>query len=489
MVALLDHTGAPIRQKRTLPQRTVRKVRATFDSAQTNRHNENHWANSDGLSAAAAHSPEVRKTLRDRARYEAANNTYCLGMVRTLANDSIGNGPTLKVLSGNSSADSQVEMEFWLWSQEAKLAEKLRCMRMARCVDGETFGLLFANLPLRHPVKLDVRLYEAEQVALPIIDLLNTDLRQSDGIIFDDFGNPAAYTLLRRHPGDETDFESLTDEYDLIPSRNMIHLFRVERPGQVRGVPEITPALPLFSQLRRYTLAVIAAAETAADIAALMQTNAPPEDTDEVEPFDVFDLERRAVMTLPRGWTATQMDAKQPTTTYQMFKREIINEIARVLNMPYNIAAGDSAGYNYASGRLDHQTYFKAVDIDRRYMAAAALEPVFERWWTEARLVGVLPAELADLRRPPLHEWHWEGHEHVDPLKEANAATALIDGCLLSETEYQAKRGRDAEEIETEVAKELGVSVTELRRLKREKRFGAQQQPAASTTREADEDE
>ena len=42
-----------------------------------------------------------------------------------------------------------------------------------------------------------------------------------------------------------------------------------------RGLPDILPALPLFAQLRRYTLAVIAAAESAANIAVLMKTNAP----------------------------------------------------------------------------------------------------------------------------------------------------------------------------------------------------------------------
>ncbi len=55
----------------------------------------------------------------------------------------------------------------------------------------------------------------------------------------------------------------------------MIHYFRADRPGQSRGIPEITPALPLFAQLRRYTLAVLAAAETAADFAAVLYTDAP----------------------------------------------------------------------------------------------------------------------------------------------------------------------------------------------------------------------
>ena len=41
-------------------------------------------------------------------------------------------------------------------------------------------------------------------------------------------------------------------------------------------INDITPALPLFAQLRRFTLAVLAAAETAADFAGVLQTDAPP---------------------------------------------------------------------------------------------------------------------------------------------------------------------------------------------------------------------
>ena len=70
-------------------------VRAKFDSAQTNADNRRHWANADGLSADAAANPEVRRTLRNRARYEVANNSYARGIVLTLANDVTGTGPRL----------------------------------------------------------------------------------------------------------------------------------------------------------------------------------------------------------------------------------------------------------------------------------------------------------------------------------------------------------------------------------------------------------
>jgi capsid protein len=54
----------------------------------------------------------------------------------------------------------------------------------------------------------------------------------------------------------------------------VIHWFRKDRPGQNRGLPDILPALPLFAQLRRYTQAVLAAAESAANVAIFMKTTA-----------------------------------------------------------------------------------------------------------------------------------------------------------------------------------------------------------------------
>ena len=58
-----------------------------------------------------------------------------------------------------------------------------------------------------------------------------------------------------------------------VPAAQVLHYWIPERPGQRRGIPELTAALPLFAQLRRWTLAVLAAAETAADLAAIMHTN------------------------------------------------------------------------------------------------------------------------------------------------------------------------------------------------------------------------
>ena len=82
-------------QKRSLPA----VVRARYDAAQTTAENARHWAMADALSADGAASADVRRKLRQRARYEVANNSYAKGIVLTIANDCIGTGPRLQLLT------------------------------------------------------------------------------------------------------------------------------------------------------------------------------------------------------------------------------------------------------------------------------------------------------------------------------------------------------------------------------------------------------
>jgi len=461
--------------------RTAMKfVRAKFDSAQTSPDNMKHWANADFLSANAAANPAVRNTLRNRARYEVANNSYGRGIVLTLANDVIGTGPRLQMLlddGENDGLNGLIEREFSAWAKIVDLPGKLRTMRMSRAQDGEAFGMLFSNGALQHPVKLDTKLIEAEQVTTPLSNLPTTGF--VDGIVFDALGNPKEYHVLDYHPGDYLSMAPL--DYHVVPAASIIHWFRKDRPGQSRGLPDILPAIPLFAQLRRYTLAVIAAAETAADFAAVLFTDSPANgESQSLEPMDVVQLEKRMATVLPDGWRLGQIEAHQPSTTYDMFKREILNEIARCLNMPYNIAACNSSGYNYASGRLDHQTYYKSIRVEQAQCETVVLDRIFDAWMAEA--VKVYP-ELAGIEAWP-HQWFWDGHEHVDPAKEANAqSTRLSSNTTTLASEY-AKQGKDWEtELrqrakEVALMKELGLTPTQ-----------AQPVPAAPTGNQPAADE
>jgi lambda family phage portal protein len=432
----------------------VRVVRARYDAAATNDDNRRHWANADGLSANAANTPEVRRLLRNRSRYEVANNSYARGIVLTLANDVVGTGPRLQLLTENGEANRRIEREFMAWAKAVNLAEKLRTMRMSRAEDGEAFGFLTSNERLATAIQLDLRLVEADQVCTPDLNPLVPNA--IDGIVFDGAGNPVEYHVLKNHPGDTSALANR--EYERVSADAVVHWFRADRPGQARGVPDIMPALPLFSQLRRYTLAVLAAAETAADFAGILYTDAPANgEADAAEPFEPIELEKRALLTMPGGWKMSQMEAEQPATTYAEFKHELLNEIARCLNMPFNVAAGNSSGYNYASGRLDHQTYFKSLRVEQAHLECIVLDRILAAWFDEAVLIpGLLPAGVGFISDWP-HQWFWDGHEHVDPAKEASAQTMRLANHTTTLADEYARRGLDWETQLRQRAKELAL--------------------------------
>lgn len=427
-------------------------VRGRYDAAQTSDNNRRHWQWADALSAKAAANPAVRRILRMRSRYERDNNCYASGITETLADDMIGCGPKLQMQTGDEELDRSIESEFMEWSEKVCLADKLHTMRQARAVDGEAFMFLETDRSLG-PITLDLRLYEADQVASPYP--FPIDPLMVDGIILNQQLKPKTYHLLKEHPGDSLAF-TFGFEFDEIPAKYVIHWFLRRRPGQYRGIPELTPALPLFAMLRRFGLATLSSAEIAAAFSAVVYTDLPPEKgIDQVEPFEGFDYEHGMFTTIPAGWKMDQFRAEHPSSNHEMFKRCVLEEIARTLGVPYNIASGNSSGYNYASGRLDHQTYYRKLYVDQSRAERVILNPVLFAWMEEAALTTRLIRGGLKREGGWPHLWLWPGLEHVDPFKEANAQEKRLQNLTTTFTEECYKDGVDREQRIRMIAKDI----------------------------------
>ena len=441
----------PKRKKSAQKQTVVlssNRILARFDSAQTTPDNLRHWGAADFLAADDEASPEVRSILRRRSRYEIANNSYARGLVLMLANDTIGTGPRLQMQLDKEKLNDRIERDFYSWSREIRLAPKLRTMRMARCQDGESFAILSTNPRLANDVKLDVIPVEADRVAGELT--WKKDDTSVDGISFDQWGNPATYRVLKYHPGDMR--YGTGEEANIVAASNMLHIFRADRPGLHRGVSELTAALPLFAQLRRYNLAVLSAAEAAADFAAVLYTDAPPDgETTELEPLDAVPLQRNMMLTIPAGWKLGQLDPKQPAANHAEFVKIVLSEIARCVCCTYGSLSGDFSGYNYSSGRLDNQIYHKSIIVDRSLWEGDVLDRLFRAWFREYKIVRKLNVE--DER----HVWFWDGFSHVDPTKDATSQEMRLANHTTTLAEECAKEGRDYMEVLNQRAKEVNL--------------------------------
>lgn len=445
------------------------RIRAGYDAAQTDAANRKHWDNADSYSANAGLDSSTRQTMRDRSRYESANNCYAGGLPEQTAIDLVGTGPRLRLtIPGQPrEASRAVEVAFAAWARAADFADDLRLLVMSRFNDGEGFAVLINNPQLAvggmTPVTLDLGLYEAEQVSDPWD--YGLDPKYTDGVRVDEWGNPIEYTFLESHPGGVKPFASWATRK--LPASSVLHWFKPLRPGQTRGIPVLAKALPLFSQLRRYTLATLSAAELAAMLAGVLESDLPPGEGGpvSVEAMDEIELVRGALLTLPAGWKASQFKPEQPISGYREFKSELISEASRAALVPRNLASGDSSAYNYSSGRLDHLPYQRVVRVERDRLRNRVIDRVFLAWVQEAALAQAIPPAL-----PPVStwswDWHWDGFDSIDPQKDAQTDALELANNTTTLAEVYARKGQDWEEAlrqrsrELALAAELGLAST-----------------------------
>lgn len=456
------------------------RLKAKYDAAQTTPENEIHWSQTDWLSADAANNPAVRKKLRERSRYEAENSSFYAGALETDANAMVGPGPSKRFFFGDDVVDSQARELYRRHARRVHLAQKLRQLRKAKMRDGEAIAVRFNNdrFPADGP-QLDMALVECDRLAAPY------DYRQEpnniDGVIVDRNGVPVRYQILDRHPGDTDAWrQGEFGAYRLLDAADVIHYFHQTRPGQHRGIPAVTPCLNLFAQYRRFKLAVLTAAETAANVAAMLKLDATIVNDAlagnglggvVVEDDELFEIVRGAIPALPPGYSLEQLKAEQPTTTLDMFERTILREIGRCFGQTFSVMAGDSSQENMSSGNLGERRWWMYLESERSDIDEGPLEQYTGWWWEEQRRIPSsrsgqsLPLAARSVDEPASRTTWSTRFEHNDPAKVAQADAVYHGLGLLTDDQFLEQRNINPtehyQELERQVArrKALGLAV------------------------------
>ncbi len=484
-------TDKPVADSRALKAWQERYVamRAQYDAARTTNEYKRIWENADRFDADSAHSKEVRHTLISRTRYEIGSNGYSDGIAQTYSTDLVGVGPSLRMQTGSEGFNRMIEIEWHRWGKAIQFRRKLWTMCHAKHSDGEAFAVMRRNPRVRHRIPLDLRLYEAEQVSTPFVPFAEPGY--IDGIKFDEFGNPIWYDLMSSHPG-ATNRMMLDFVPERIPADFMLHWFRMRRPGQHRAVPECASTLNVGAAGRRWREATLAAAEVAADFSVLLEStlSAESEEIQEfADDFSTQEINKRMMTAIPLGYKAFQMKAEQPTTNHAEFQRTLLNEQARPKNMPFNKAACDSSSYNYASGRLDHQTYYAALDVERADCDELVLDPLFRTWFDLAVLrfgwLGGNPDAIGEGARE--HLWDWPKHRVADVEAEANANDTKLKSGQIFHHQLATDAGMDFEDELEKAAVAYGVTSDELRKRLLDVTLPKEQKPKPGNSGATDE--
>lgn len=456
------------------------EVNAKFDLAQTTADNRKHWAAADGLSARAAMSAAVRRVVRIRSRYEAENNSWYAGILRTAVNHIVGNGPRLQLLTESPEANARIEKAWRQWATKIDLADMLRTICEAYWRDGEVF-VMRADRPQNWPLTLDIRTIEADQVANPWASSVYNDPFIDDGIRFDRSTNELEVYVYNHHPGGNVPLSTM--DGDWYSSKEVLHLFRADRPGQTRGIPRATPALQTLPIMRRQELATLYSAETAANFAMYLKSNSPSLDpSSSPADFAEIELTRNMLTTLPAGWEIGQVEPKQPGPLYEMFQRQALQSFSRCTNMPYTLAAGTGKDANFSSFKGDMKNVWEPeVQCEQSRIEWSIIEPVF-RWFLESAIY--VPGLLDGL--PSInqidHRWHWPPLPELDAVDSANAAAIRLSTGQSTLTQEHARRGQDWATEVARAADDFGIDVLTYKRALFAKTFDSASSAPTDTT-------
>lgn len=440
---ILGPDGRPYRN-----EATTSTFASQYDVARTNEQNSEHWGWAGIGDANVAYDQSKRTKSRDRARYEVANNCHLRGMVNTKAQDTIGCGPNLQMRSEHQ----EIERSWRAWAEETRFSEKLVALWGAgKIQDGEAIGLLVESDAIDHEVPLDVMGFESEQMGNPFAMADTIDMY--DGIRHDR-GVPVEYYIYHEHPANYAGSGNSTAPYSgtWYDASRVIHVFRKNRLGQLRGATELGSALPLAAILRRYTMATLSSAEVAASISLWLETDGTPEDEPLVGmPFETMPVTRNQVVTAPYRWKIHQLRAEQPVDTYDKFLRAIVTQMGRSIGMPAALSYGDSSEYNMASGRLDYQDYIRGLEAERRlYLEPSCVDKVFFMWLRAylAIRTGMSMSDFTseELRKAYPHRWSYQPIHHSDPEKQAKADVVKYEAGHISLFDVLHAQNKDPDE-------------------------------------------
>jgi lambda family phage portal protein len=250
-----------------------------------------------------------------------------------------------------------------------------------------------------------------------------------------------------------------------VPASEVLHIFRCTRPGQMRGVPLITPALVRLFFLDQYDDAELERKRIAAMFAGFITTPTP----EDVIPIDGVDdsapqenvalsgLEPGTMQTLLPGEDIKFSEPADVGGTYEAYQYRQQLALFGALGIPYSLATSDLRRANYSSLRGSIVEYRRKLEqFQHNVIVFQMCAPIWRRWFDMAVLaeaIGIAPTiYLADKTLYQKAKWIPQRNDWVDPLKDRQAEKLAVDAGFKSRSDVIEAEGFDPEENDKRIA-------------------------------------
>ncbi|TXH50756.1 MAG: phage portal protein [Desulfurellales bacterium] len=311
-------------------------------------------------------------------------------------------------------------------------------------------------------VSLQLELLEADHLPTQLIAArgVGEGNRVVCGIEVDDDGRRVAYHLYRDHPN-EYYLNGRPVDTVRVPAEEVMHIFRIMRPKQLRGEPWFVRVMMRLLQIDKYDDAELARKNFAASLTAFVTSTAPDDQRPIVptgaEPQSsspgqqTIELEPGSVIDLAPDESITIADVDDVGGMYPDFMRQQLRAIASGCGLTYEQVTGDMSMVNYSSIRAGSLEFRRLCEQVQYANFIPQFCSRYVREWLRAEaLLGTIDARdyLANREQYEDVEWITPGWDWVDPLKDITAHIMAIEAGLTSRQIVVTSRGLDKERVD-----------------------------------------
>lgn len=385
------------------------------------------------------------KDLRNNSRQLRRNNPYVARAIGALVSNTVGHGIQTQFLHSSPARIKKVES---LWKEWAKSTAcdfdgRLNFNQIQKIVASSRFESGEVLIRFRYtndkiPFKLQV--LESDFIA----DHIKKE-NVYDGIELDNDGRVVKYHLYRAHPGNDTNsFKEATDTIE-VDASEIMHVFKTERPGQLRGVPEIAPVMNQLQDLHEFQNAELVKQKTMSCFAGFihdMNGDAAADnlmDSGEEGELAGERIEPGTLEYLDPGKSIT-FSNPSTKTGYKEFVNQILHSIAAGIEMSYEVLTNDYSEVNYSSARMGHIQFQKKIKDEQKNV----LIPLFVGK-VSSKFIELLPTMGVPSNGVTVKHI-CPAFEMVDVSKEVGAYLEGIRGGIFTLSEVVTSLGKDPDE-------------------------------------------
>lgn len=283
----------------------------------------------------------------------------------------------------------------------------------------------------------------------------------SNGIEFDKNHKPVNYYFCIYNPITYT-FDAAV--FDIIPASEICHYFIPQAMGQERGIPDMISTTKTMEDLKNFTEATLIAKRVSASTTAFITNN--NNDTDQVELVAGEDnttatyteyLEAGAVFELGKNQDIKTVNPQSGVDRIGEFTDELMNQISMGLNVTKQSLLGDTSGASFSGAKLSERLQATTFRTRTNTLISKVLKPIYIAWLKNEMLNNnSLNLSFSDFDELICARYIPVKPISLDPLKDIQAETALLDAGLKSKTQIISEMGGDPRIVLEEIEKERG---------------------------------